>query len=52
MTEWDVFRGLSLGELALRLRGNALLDLPNVYDKGDARHAGLRHFGSGGGLPS
>ena len=52
VTEWDEFRGLSLRDLALRMRGNALLDLRNIYDQGDAKRAGLRHFGVGRGRNS
>ncbi|MDQ3074075.1 MAG: UDP-glucose/GDP-mannose dehydrogenase family protein [Pseudomonadota bacterium] len=47
VTEWDEFRGLSLRDLALRMRGNVLLDLRNIYDRLDAERAGLRHFGIG-----
>jgi UDPglucose 6-dehydrogenase len=47
VTEWDEFRGLSLRDLAQRMRGDALLDLRNIYDQGDAKRAGLRHFGIG-----
>lgn len=49
VTEWDEFRGLSLSDLAVRMRGNALLDLRNIYDQGESKRAGLRHFGIGRG---
>ena len=49
VTEWDEFRGLSLSELATRMRGNALLDLRNIYGQQEAERAGLRHFGIGRG---
>jgi UDPglucose 6-dehydrogenase len=49
MTEWDEFRGLSLRDLAGRMRGNALLDLRNIYDQLDAERAGLAYFGIGRG---
>ena len=49
VTEWDEFRGLSLRDLARRMRGNALLDLRNIYDQLDAERAGLRHYGIGRG---
>jgi UDPglucose 6-dehydrogenase len=49
VTEWDEFRGLSLRDLAKRMRGNALVDLRNIYDQLDAERAGLRHFGIGRG---
>ena len=49
VTEWDEFRGLSLRDLARRMRGNALLDLRNIYGQQEAERAGLRHFGVGRG---
>ncbi len=51
VTEWDEFRALDLRELAARMRGNALLDLRNIYDHLDAERAGLLHFGIGRGRP-
>ncbi|MDQ3143739.1 MAG: UDP-glucose/GDP-mannose dehydrogenase family protein [Pseudomonadota bacterium] len=51
VTEWDEFRALDLRELSSRMRGNALLDLRNIYDQRDAERAGLRHFGIGRGRP-
>ena len=41
VTEWDEFRGLDLDDLARRMRGNALVDLRNVYDPAEAERAGL-----------
>ena len=52
VTEWDEFRGLSLRDLATRMRGNALLDLRNIYGQQEAERAGLRHFGIGRGRNS
>ncbi len=52
VTEWDEFRGLSLRDLATRMRGNALLDLRNIYGQQEAERAGLRHFGIGRGRRS
>ncbi len=52
VTEWDEFRGLSLRDLAQRMRGNALLDLRNIYGQQEAERAGLRHFGVGRGRKS
>ena len=49
VTEWDEFRGLNLRDLALRMRGNTLLDLRNIYGQQEAERAGLRHFGIGRG---
>jgi UDPglucose 6-dehydrogenase len=49
VTEWDEFRALDLGAIADKMRGNALVDLRNVYDKLEAERAGLVHFGVGRG---
>ena len=49
VTEWDEFRALSLREIAGRMRGDALIDLRNIYDRLEAQRAGLRHFGVGRG---
>ena len=49
VTEWDEFRALDLGQLAGKMRGRALVDLRNVYDRLEAERAGLLHFGVGRG---
>ncbi|WP_028970309.1 UDP-glucose dehydrogenase family protein [Sphingomonas sp. URHD0057] len=49
VTEWDEFRALDLGTLARSMRGKTLVDLRNVYDRGDAERAGLDYFGVGRG---
>ena len=49
VTEWDEFRALDLKQLAERMRGTALVDLRNVYDRLEAERAGLVHFGVGRG---
>jgi UDPglucose 6-dehydrogenase len=49
VTEWDEFRALDLDVLAKRMRGRALVDLRNVYDRLEAERAGLVHFGVGRG---
>ncbi len=49
VTEWDEFRGLDLDELAARMRGRVLIDLRNIYDRGDAARAGLAYHGIGRG---
>jgi len=49
VTEWDEFRALNLREIAGLMRGDALIDLRNIYDPLEARRAGLRHFGVGRG---
>ena len=47
VTEWDEFRALDLAKLAKRMRGRALVDLRNVYDREDAERAGLDYRGIG-----
>jgi UDPglucose 6-dehydrogenase len=49
VTEWDEFRALDLGRLAKRMRGDALVDLRNVYTREEADEAGLRYFPIGRG---
>ena len=49
VTEWDEFRGIDLSEMARRMRGNALVDLRNVYDPAEAARAGLIYRGIGRG---
>ena len=49
VTEWDEFRALDLDALAEKMRGKALVDLRNVYDRLEAERAGLVHFGVGRG---
>ena len=49
VTEWDEFRALDLDELAGLMRGKALIDLRNVYDRDEAARAGLDYFGIGRG---
>ena len=51
VTEWDEFRALDLTALAARMRGNLLVDLRNIYDRIDARAAGLDYLGIGRGSP-
>ena len=49
VTEWDEFRALDLDRIARTMRGKALVDLRNVYDRLEAERAGLVHFGVGRG---
>ncbi|MES2002505.1 MAG: UDP-glucose/GDP-mannose dehydrogenase family protein [Pseudomonadota bacterium] len=49
VTEWDEFRALDLGRLAKAMKGNALVDLRNVYDRSEAERAGLVYRGIGRG---
>lgn len=51
VTEWDEFRALDLSDLAGRMRGTVLVDLRNIYDRSEAREAGLSYFGVGRGRP-
>jgi UDPglucose 6-dehydrogenase len=47
VTEWDEFRGLDLDKLAKRMRGRAIVDLRNVYDREEAERAGFDYRGLG-----
>lgn len=49
VTEWDEFRALDLDVIAQAMRGTALVDLRNVYDRVEVERAGLVHFGIGRG---
>ncbi len=49
VTEWDEFRALDLAKLAGSMRGRALIDLRNVYDRVDVERAGLSYQGVGRG---
>ncbi len=51
VTEWDEFRALDLDKIAAVLRGNVLVDLRNVYDRDEAKEAGLAYYGVGRGRP-
>ena len=47
LTEWNQFRALDLTRLKQGMRGDALIDLRNVYGAAEAEKAGLRHVGVG-----
>ena len=49
VTEWDEFRALDLDRIAAALRGKVLVDLRNVYDRGEVAAAGLAYYGIGRG---
>ena len=49
VTEWDEFRALDLDKVARSMRGKALVDLRNVYDRQEAEEAGLTYSGVGRG---
>ena len=47
VTEWDEFRGIDLKQIAARMRGDALIDLRNIFDGAEVTRAGLRYRGIG-----
>ncbi len=47
LTEWDVFRGMSLSEVKAAMKGRHLFDGRNVYDPQEVRVAGLIYHGIG-----
>ena len=49
VTEWDEFRALDLGRVAGLMRGTALIDLRNIYDRPAVERAGLTYRGVGRG---
>jgi len=49
LTEWNVYRGLSLSEIARRMRGRAVIDMRNIWQASDATEAGLSYRGIGKG---
>ena len=49
VTEWDEFRALDLGRMAAAMRGKALIDLRNIYDRATVERAGLSYRGIGRG---
>jgi UDPglucose 6-dehydrogenase len=51
VTEWDEFRALDLNDLAARMQGKLLIDLRNIYHRGEAEEAGLVYHGIGRGRP-
>ncbi len=49
VTEWDEFRALDLRAIAAAMRGNALIDLRNIYDEESVTKAGMTYRGIGRG---
>ena len=47
LTEWDVFRGVDLKEIAKSMKGKLLFDGRNIYDPKDVAEAGLIYHGIG-----
>ncbi|MBW0145304.1 UDP-glucose dehydrogenase family protein [Sphingomicrobium clamense] len=44
VTEWDEFRALDLARIKDSMRGNALIDLRNIYETQEAERAGLAYY--------
>ncbi|MEO6247553.1 MAG: UDP-glucose/GDP-mannose dehydrogenase family protein [Sphingomicrobium sp.] len=49
VTEWDEFRALDLARMAATMRGKALIDLRNIYDRATVERAGMTYRGIGRG---
>ncbi|MBI3331462.1 UDP-glucose/GDP-mannose dehydrogenase family protein [Candidatus Peregrinibacteria bacterium] len=47
LTEWDLFRGIDLGELKQAMKGKDLFDGRNVYEPAEVKAAGLTYHGIG-----
>ncbi len=43
LTEWNVYRGLDIEQLRRRMRGNAFVDLRNVYEPAAMQQAGFEY---------
>ena len=44
MTEWNVYRGLDLGQIKRLMRGSVFIDLRNVYEKEQVQTAGFQYY--------
>jgi UDPglucose 6-dehydrogenase len=47
VTEWDAYRALDLKKLRSIMKGNALIDMRNIYDKEQAESAGFEYVSIG-----
>ncbi|MBP7952208.1 MAG: UDP-glucose/GDP-mannose dehydrogenase family protein, partial [Sphingorhabdus sp.] len=47
VTEWDAYRALDLAKLRSAMRGNALIDMRNIYDAAQAEAAGFQYVSIG-----
>jgi UDPglucose 6-dehydrogenase len=47
ITEWDAYRALDLTKLKSVMRGNALVDLRNIYNEAEAEKAGFEYSSIG-----
>ncbi len=52
LTEWNEFRALDLAQLKSVMRGDALVDLRNIYQAHEAGAVGLRYQGIGRPAPT
>jgi UDPglucose 6-dehydrogenase len=43
LTEWNVYRGLDIEKIRQHMRGNAFVDLRNVYEPGAMQQAGFEY---------
>ncbi len=43
MTEWNAYRGLDMNEVKKRMKGNAFIDLRNVYEPETMKEAGFEY---------
>ena len=44
MTEWNAYRGLDMNEVKKRMKGNAFIDLRNVYEPEAMKEAGFEYI--------
>ena len=51
LTEWNEFRALNLKKVRDSMKGNALVDLRNIYKPEDAKNAGFSYSGIGHSAP-
>ena len=47
VTEWDAYRALDLRKLRAAMKGNALIDLRNIYREAEAENAGFAYHSVG-----
>eukprot|EP00873_Tetraselmis_striata_P016900 jgi/Tetstr1/437164/TSEL_025924.t1 len=52
VTEWNLYRGLSLTQIAGRMQGNTVIDMRNIWREEDVARAGLVYRGIGKGATS
>ena len=52
VTEWNLYRGLSLTQIAGRMQGKTVIDMRNIWREEDVARAGLVYRGIGKGATS